>query len=96
MSRALTKEPGTAVPDQLGAGDLGAGEFNRRLSDKILSAFNHAYAIGAVEIAEKLKTVLKENEHNSGPLAGRRRSIGALSRRSPDPGARENDVPSQG
>ena len=42
MSRALPKELGTVVPDQSGAGDLGAGEFNRRLSDKILSAFNHA------------------------------------------------------
>ena len=61
MSGTLTKEPRTVIAD-----DLGAGGFNRRLSDKILSAFNHAYAIGAVEIAERLKAVLIENERQSG------------------------------
>lgn len=41
-------------------------ELTRRLSDKILTAFNHAYAIGEVEIAEKLRHVLIENENGNG------------------------------
>lgn len=34
----------------------------RRLSDKVLAAFNHAYAIGEVEVASKLRAVLKVTE----------------------------------
>ena len=40
-------------------------EITRRLSDKILTAFNHAYAIGETEIADKLRDVLACNEKNS-------------------------------
>ena len=40
----------------------GALEITRRLSDKVLAAFNHAYAIGEVEIADKLRGVLKQTE----------------------------------
>jgi hypothetical protein len=36
-------------------GDTG---YDRRLSDKILMAFNHAYAAGAVKTANHLKSVL--------------------------------------
>ena len=36
------------------------------------------YAIGAVEIAEKLKTVLKENVHNSGRGESDRRGANPL------------------
>ncbi len=49
-------------------------EVGRRLSDKILSAFNHAYAVGENEIAGKLKNALKANEEKRGdprdPRAG--------------------------
>ena len=41
-------------------------EVTRRLSDKILTAFNHAYAMGEVEIAEQLRRVLIENENGHG------------------------------
>jgi len=34
----------------------------RRLSDKVLAAFNHAYATGEVEVASKLRTVLLVTE----------------------------------
>ena len=34
----------------------------RRLSDKILNAFNHAYAVGEMEVAKKLKVALTANE----------------------------------
>ncbi len=40
-------------------------EITRRLSDKILTAFNHAYAIGESEIADKLHDVLAFNEKSS-------------------------------
>ncbi len=40
-------------------------EITRRLSDKILTAFNHAYAIGENEIADKLRAVLAVNEKSS-------------------------------
>jgi hypothetical protein len=34
----------------------------RRLSDKVLAAFNHAYATGELEVADKLRAVLKVTE----------------------------------
>ena len=40
----------------------GTLEITRRLSDKVLAAFNHAYAIGEKEIAETLRSVLAETE----------------------------------
>ena len=40
----------------------GAPRYDRRLSDKILAAFNHAYASGAVQTATRLKAVLAEVE----------------------------------
>jgi len=38
--------------------DVGVPDFNRRLTDKILAAFNHAYSLGEVEVARKLQAVL--------------------------------------
>jgi hypothetical protein len=40
-------------------------EITRRLSDKILTAFNHAYSIGENEIANKLRDALAYNEKKS-------------------------------
>lgn len=37
---------------------LGVPGFDRRLTDKILAAFNHAYAIGDIEVAHRLHAVL--------------------------------------
>jgi len=34
----------------------------RRLSDKVLAAFNHAYATGEVDVASKLRAVLQVTE----------------------------------
>lgn len=42
--------------------DVGVPDFNRRLTDKILSAFNHAYSVGEVEIAEQLRAILIDAE----------------------------------
>jgi hypothetical protein len=42
------------------ANALGMPQYMRRLSDKILAAFNHAYATGEYDIADKLWAVLGE------------------------------------
>ncbi len=42
--------------------DGSGSEVGRRLSDKILNAFNHAYAVGESGIAAKLKDALEANE----------------------------------
>ena len=44
----------------------GMPDVSRRLSDKILSAFNHAYAIGETDIADRLKAVLEHAEQCRG------------------------------
>ncbi len=54
----------------------GTLRFNRRLSDKILAAFNHAYALGEGDIARALRRLLETNEKKSGDA--RRRGDGAL------------------
>ena len=40
----------------------GNPEIARRLSDKVLAAFNHAYAVGEVDVAVRLKDVLHLSE----------------------------------
>tara|TARA_R110000868_G_scaffold1844_22_gene14766 strand:+ start:7332 stop:7697 length:366 start_codon:yes stop_codon:yes gene_type:complete len=40
----------------------GALEITRRLSDKVLAAFNHAYATGEIDVAQKLRDVLQITE----------------------------------
>lgn len=40
----------------------GSLEITRRLSDKVLAAFNHAYATGEEEVAKKLRAVLQMTE----------------------------------
>ena len=40
----------------------GKSQFDRRLSDKVLSAYNHAYAADEVELANKLRVLLEEAE----------------------------------
>lgn len=58
------------------ATSLGQPRHSRRLSDKILGAFNHAYAIGAVGTAARLRDILKESE--GAPAGGERRNRDAL------------------
>ncbi len=40
----------------------GKPRFDRRLSDKILTAYNHAYACDELELASKLRSLLEEAE----------------------------------
>ena len=42
--------------------DVGLPEYNRRLTDKVLAAFNHAYSVGETDIAEQLRVILLETE----------------------------------
>ena len=44
----------------------------RRLSDKILAAFNHAYAVGEFEVANMLRSALMAGEAKSGALSNQR------------------------
>lgn len=39
-------------------GDIGVPRYSRRLSDKVLAAFNHAYAVGEIEVAASLREIL--------------------------------------
>ena len=48
------------------ASEGAAADFTRRLSDKILAAFNHAYAVGEVEMAKHLRKLLEKNESARG------------------------------
>ena len=61
-------EAATQIPDDLMETDAAACR-TRRLSDKILSAFNHAYAIGEFDVAKQIHKALKLNENKawSGP-----------------------------
>lgn len=42
--------------------DMGLPNYNRRLTDKILAAFNHAYSVGEFDLAESLRELLIEAE----------------------------------
>ena len=61
--------------------DLGTPRYNRRLSDKILAAFNHAYAVGEIEVAAGLRGVLArlDNGQDSNEEQQRRDGMIALS-----------------
>jgi len=52
-------------------------EITRRLSDKILAAFNHAYGIGEVEVAQALKRALSLTE-DTRPRVERRGAYSAV------------------
>ena len=51
---------------------------SRRLSDKILTAFNHAYASGETEIAELLRRALEFHEKKYAARQDRRSGFSAL------------------
>ena len=43
--------------------ETGAPTHSRRLSDKVLAAFNHAYAVGEIDVATRLREILAKLEH---------------------------------
>jgi hypothetical protein len=50
---AHDRDEATALADT-----VGKPRYDRRLTDKVLAAFNHAYAVGALEVARSLRDVL--------------------------------------
>ncbi len=73
-----SETPRRVVHPGVNGGVLGKPEYDRRLSDKILTAFNHAYASGAHKVAERLRKVLADVER-SDPGRHDRRSASAVS-----------------
>lgn len=73
------RENGSSKPTTAEWGDgtlasaTGAPRFNRRLGDKVLSAFNHAYAIGAIDVAGQLREILARIEADRCDEHGERR-----------------------
>ena len=59
----VMNQTGDQTSDQIGQ----RRDVRRRLSDKILAAFNHAYSVGEYEIAKQLKAALVKNEKLAGP-----------------------------
>ena len=57
---------------------IGTPKHDRRLSDKILAAFSHAYAEGAPAVAAILRRALEEAERDTEGAGPRRRLGGAL------------------
>ena len=58
---AMVRTPGRGVEEI--AAETGVPVHNRRLSDKVLTAFNHAYAVGEIEVAARLREILAKLEN---------------------------------
>jgi len=54
-------------------------KYDRRLSDKILAAFSHAYEVGERGLALQLRRVLEDAENAAAAANGDRRGSSALS-----------------
>lgn len=61
-TRACADAPGAQRQPGFGGAAMGPSQYDRRLSDKILAAFNHAYATGAHKVADRLRHVLVDVE----------------------------------
>lgn len=59
-AEALANTPALVVEEI--ASETGVPSYSRRLSDKVLAAFNHAYAVGEIEVAAKLREILAKLE----------------------------------
>ena len=55
-TQAILDKPAKGV-DEIGS-DTGTPSYSRRLSDKVLAAFNHAYAVGEIDVARNLREIL--------------------------------------
>lgn len=59
-AEATINMPSPAIEDI--ATETGTPSHGRRLSDKVLAAFNHAYAVGEIDVATKLREILAKLE----------------------------------
>lgn len=74
MSENANAKPDVAEwGDGAMASSTGVPRYNRRLGDKVLTAFNHAYATGAIEIAGRLREILAHIETERAVEHGERR-----------------------
>jgi hypothetical protein len=66
--------------DQIAVLDAAASrtQSSRRLSDKILAAFSHAYAVGEADVAMKLKNALAASEAKHAPPGDKRKGYDPL------------------
>lgn len=72
-AEALVDTPSRSVEEI--ASETGAPSHSRRLSDKVLAAFNHAYAVGEIEVATKLREILAKLEHERVLAHGNRQAM---------------------
>ncbi len=61
-AEAIVKTPVRGI-DEI-ASETGTPPKNRRLSDKVLAAFNHAYAVGEIDVAAQLREILARLERD--------------------------------
>lgn len=61
-TEAVANTPSRGVEEI--ASETGVPSRSRRLSDKVLAAFNHAYAVGEIEVATKLREILAKLERD--------------------------------
>lgn len=59
---AIAKTPVRGI-DEI-TSETGIPPKNRRLSDKVLAAFNHAYAVGEIDVAAQLREILAKLERD--------------------------------
>jgi hypothetical protein len=57
------------------ASETGAPSHSRRLSDKVLAAFNHAYAVGEIEVGTRLREILAKLEQERVLAHGNRQAM---------------------
>jgi len=53
--------------------NFGVPGYSRRLSDKLLAALNHAYAVGERDVARQLRSILEQVERGVKALGVKRR-----------------------
>jgi hypothetical protein len=61
-AEALVQTPTRGVEEI--ASETGVPAKSRRLSDKVLAAFNHAYAVGEIDVAAQLREILAKLERD--------------------------------
>ncbi len=61
-TEAIIDRPTKGVEDI--ASETGVPTHSRRLSDKVLAAFNHAYAVGEIDVARNLREILAKLERD--------------------------------
>ncbi len=80
MVEAATLRPAVVPANEPGDifADAGLPKYNRRLTDKILAAFNHAYSMGETDLADMLWNSLVAAEKVSQKQHARRRPNQAI------------------